>query len=54
MSNYEDLLAEASQLTVADRIRLVEALWETLPPESLPPLSDEWMSEITAICFLFG
>lgn len=46
MLNYETLLADASQLPVADRIQLIEALWETVPQESLPPLSDEWMAEI--------
>jgi len=46
MSNYETLLADAAQLPVADRIQLIEALWITVPEESLPPLSDEWLAEI--------
>jgi len=28
------------------RIHLIEALWDTLPEESLPPLSNEWLAEI--------
>ncbi|MGD0655848.1 MAG: addiction module protein [Thermoguttaceae bacterium] len=46
MSNYETLLADASHLPVGDRIQLIEALWDTLPEDALPPLTDEWLSEI--------
>ena len=27
-------------------IRLIEALWDTLPDDAMPPLSDEWLAEI--------
>jgi putative addiction module component (TIGR02574 family) len=46
MLNYDSLLADASRLPVADRIELIEALWDTVPADSLPPLSDEWREEI--------
>jgi putative addiction module component (TIGR02574 family) len=46
MSDYETLLAGASQLPVDARIQLIEALWETVPGEALPELSDEWIAEI--------
>jgi putative addiction module component (TIGR02574 family) len=46
MLNYDSLLADASRLPVADRIQLIEALWETVPVDSLPPVSDEWLEEI--------
>lgn len=46
MSTYETLLAEAAQLPVADRIRLMEGIWDSLPGDALPPLSDEWVTEI--------
>ena len=46
MLNYETLLTDASCLPVADRIQLIEALWDTLPADSLPPLSDTWLAEI--------
>ena len=46
MPNYETLLADASHLSVTDRIQLIEALWDTVPADSLPPLSDEWLAEI--------
>ena len=28
------------------RLELIDAIWDTLPDEALPPLSDEWMTEI--------
>lgn len=46
MSNYETLLADAVRLPVPDRIQLIDALWDTLPAESLPPLEEEWHAEI--------
>lgn len=46
MPSYEILLADAARLSVAERIQLIEALWDTLPGDSLPPLSDEWVAEI--------
>ncbi len=41
MSDYETLLSGASQLPRGQRIQLIEALWDTVPSEALPPLSDE-------------
>jgi putative addiction module component (TIGR02574 family) len=46
VSNYKILLADASHLPVGDRIQLIEALWDTLPADCLPPLTDEWLLEI--------
>jgi putative addiction module component (TIGR02574 family) len=46
MPDYQTLLAGASGLPIADRIQLIEALWDTLPDNSLPPLTDEWLAEI--------
>jgi putative addiction module component (TIGR02574 family) len=46
MSDYQSLFADASQLPVGQRVQLIEALWETLPAESMPPLSEEWRAEI--------
>jgi putative addiction module component (TIGR02574 family) len=46
MPSIESLLADAVRLPVADRIQLIDAIWDTLPEESLVPLSDEWISEI--------
>lgn len=46
MPTYETLLSDAARLPVADRIQLIDAIWDTLPDDSLPPLSDEWVAEI--------
>ncbi len=46
MSTYETLLADATRLPVPDRIQLIDAIWDTLPDDALPPLSDEWTAEI--------
>ena len=46
MSDYESLFASASQLPVGERIQFIEALWGTVPEESLPVLSDVWLAEI--------
>ena len=46
MPDYDTLLADAAQLPVDARIQLIEALWDTVPEDALPPLSDEWLAEI--------
>jgi len=46
MSDYQSLFADASQLPVGERLQLIEALWNTLPEEAVPLLSDEWKAEI--------
>jgi putative addiction module component (TIGR02574 family) len=46
MSDYDTLLSDASQLPLDVRIQLIEALWDTVLDDALPPLSDEWLAEI--------
>ncbi len=46
MLSYDSLLAGASRLPIPDRLQLIEALWDTVPTVSLPPLTDEWQEEI--------
>jgi putative addiction module component (TIGR02574 family) len=46
MSTIDALLADAAQLPVADRLELIDALWDTFPDDALPPLSDEWIAEV--------
>jgi putative addiction module component (TIGR02574 family) len=36
-----DLLAEALKLSPGDRLRLIEALWETLSEQEIPVTSEE-------------
>lgn len=44
MPSYETLLADVKSLPVADRVQLIDAIWDTLPPDSPPPLSAEWVA----------
>jgi putative addiction module component (TIGR02574 family) len=46
MADYDTLLSDASQLPLDARIQLIEALWDTVPEEAVPPLSEEWLAEI--------
>ena len=46
MSDYDSLLSHASQLPLNPRIQLIEALWDAVLEDALPPLSDEWVAEI--------
>jgi putative addiction module component (TIGR02574 family) len=46
MHDYKTLLCDATRLPVAERIELIEALWDSVPPGSLPPLTPEWIAEI--------
>ena len=40
------LLAELMQLTPAERLELVEELWDSILPRDLPPLTEEQKQEI--------
>jgi putative addiction module component (TIGR02574 family) len=46
MSDIQSILLSAKQLSVGERLELIDALWETVPSTALPPLTDEWRSEI--------
>jgi putative addiction module component (TIGR02574 family) len=46
MNDFSSVLSAAQQLPEPDRLRLIDALWETVPPESDAPFSDEWSREI--------
>jgi len=41
-----ELWTELMELTPAERIDLVEALWDSIEPERLPPLSAEELDEL--------
>ena len=46
MPDLQAVLADATQLPLADRMQLIDALWDTVPEDALPPLSEEWLAEI--------
>ena len=45
MATFDDVLEAAQDLAPSDRIRLIDALWGTVPPEQWPVPSDEWIRE---------
>jgi putative addiction module component (TIGR02574 family) len=46
MTTYDAVLAAANQLPPPDRLRLIDALWDTVPSDAEAPFSDEWVVEI--------
>ena len=46
MPEYHDILANASQLPVDDRLRLIDDLASSVPDDHPPHLSPEWVAEI--------
>ena len=45
MTTFDDVLGAAQDLAPTDRIRLIHALWETVPPEEWPAPTDAWIEE---------
>lgn len=46
MTTYDAVLSAAAQLPQVDRLRLIDALWDTVPDDAEIPLSEEWLAEI--------
>jgi putative addiction module component (TIGR02574 family) len=46
MTDFSSVLSAARQLPEHDRLRLIEELWDSVPPESESPFSEEWEREI--------
>lgn len=46
MNDFRSVLSAAQQLPERDRLRLIDALWDTVPPEPEAPFPDEWAREI--------
>ena len=46
MSEFNSILSAAFQLSVPDRLRLIDELAATVPDDHPPSLSDEWLHEI--------
>ena len=45
MSTFNDIYDAAQGLPAPDRIRLIDALWETVAPEDWPAPSEAWLQE---------
>ena len=46
MSDFSSVLSAAQQLPESDRLRLIDALWESVPPDADAPFSKERAHEI--------
>lgn len=46
METYDDVLGAAQGLPPTDRIRLVQELWATVPPEVWPRPDSSWIEEV--------
>jgi putative addiction module component (TIGR02574 family) len=46
MSEFDSVLSAASQLPVAERLRLIDELAATVPDDLPPSLSASWLAEI--------
>lgn len=45
MATYDDILGAAQALPPIERVRLVQALWDTVPSEDWPKPSQAWIAE---------
>ena len=45
MTTLQEILDAAQSLPVGQRVELIDALWETMPPTDSPPPSAEWIAE---------
>ncbi len=46
MSTYDDILSAAGHLPPLDKVRLVQALWDTVSPDDWPKPSEAWIAEV--------
>lgn len=46
MVDYQSVLNSALQLSDDDRLRLIEALWDLIPPDADLPLHPDWAAEL--------
>ena len=45
MATFDDVLGAVEHLSASDRVRLMDALWESMEPSEWPAPSDEWIAE---------
>jgi putative addiction module component (TIGR02574 family) len=46
MLDFDAIVSEASQLPVAERLRLIDQLAASVPDDQPPSLSEQWVAEI--------
>jgi putative addiction module component (TIGR02574 family) len=47
MNTFQSVLDAAAQLPTDDRLRLIEALWDSVPADAEIPLHHEWEQELS-------
>ena len=45
MMTFDDILGAAQELPAADKVRLIAALWDSVPPGEWAAPSEEWVAE---------
>ena len=45
MSTFDEIWGAASNLSPADRLRLIDALWDTVELDAWPAPSEQWIAE---------
>ncbi len=46
MLDFDTIISAASQLSVSDRLRLIDQLAASVPDDQPPSLSEQWLAEI--------
>lgn len=46
MSDFDTVLSAARQLPDKDRLRLIDALWDSVPADADAPFTNKWAREI--------
>ena len=46
MVDFNTVLTEAQQLSAEDQLRLIDALWDLVPPDADIPLHEDWAAEL--------
>ncbi len=46
MSDFDSVLKDTNQLSTPERLRLIDALWDSVPADAELPVSEEWASEL--------
>ena len=46
MTTLQEIIVAARTLSPAERLRLVDAVWDDEHPENWPALSPEWLAEV--------
>lgn len=46
MQDFNSILSAAQSLTTGERLKLIDALWESVPPGEEASLTDDWAREI--------